>query len=884
MNWQRWRWKYWTDVFRRRQVEQELDAEIRSHVEMEVQRRMDRGEAPETARTSAMRELRSVDFVKEGAREVRAWQEIDRVMQDVRYAARMLRNSPVFTAIALLSLALGIGANTAIFTMINAVLLQTLPVRDPERLVLLTSFQRNGLVGNFAYPDYERLRDGTQVFSGVLAASRPAPINVGVNNEPQRVLVQLVSGNYFGVIGVEPRLGRMFTPQDDDEPVAVISHGYWQRTFGGDPGVIGKSVTVNGSPCRIVGVTAPDFAGETVGQATDVWVPIGMLQSVRPSAFDLKKVRFVSWLYLMGRLKPDMTIERARVEADILVARIHGEFGTNPEMDYLHHIVMEPGSRGSAGLRNGFSAVLLTLMGVVAFVLLIACTNLATLLLARAVSRQREIATRLALGAGRGRLIRQLLTESVLLAVLGGALGLLFAFWSNRFLLRQVSEGVGSITVNLYPDLRVLLFSAAVAVLTGIVFGLVPALRAARANISANLRTQSPTPSHGARLWGLRDVLLTAQVALSLVLVAGGLLFARTLWNLKTLDLGLQPGNVLLAGVGPPDQRLATDVVVRLLERASAIPGVVSASVSLNLPLGNTGSGVNGIEIPGFTPQSEEDQQARADWIGPSYFDTLAIPLVRGRAFSFADTTNSQSVVIVNETMARFYFGDRSPVGGRLRFNEKEYEIVGVVRDAKYRELRESTPRMLYFALLQNAAVGPMTLELRTSGSPLELAGAVRAALAEVDTRLTIREMTSLSGLIDRKLIPEYLIAGMSGFFSGLTLLLVCIGIYGTLGFTVSRRANEIGVRLALGAKPSRVLLMVMKDIMRPLAAGLVLGLLIVLASGPLVASLLFGLGANDPATMFFAALLLSSVALAAAYIPARRASRFDPYITLRLE
>jgi predicted permease len=379
-------------------------------------------------------------------------------------------------------------------------------------------------------------------------------------------------------------------------------------------------------------------------------------------------------------------------------------------------------------------------------------------------------------------------------------------------------------------------------------------------------------------------VLLTVQVALSLVLVAGGLLFARTLWNLKTLDLGLQPGNVLLAGVGPPDQRLATDVVVRLLERASAIPGVVSASVSLNLPLGNTGSGVNGIEIPGFTPQSEEDQQARADWIGPSYFDTLAIPLVRGRAFSFADTTNSQSVVIVNETMARFYFGDRSPVGGRLRFNEKEYEIVGVVRDAKYRELRESTPRMLYFALLQNAAVGPMTLELRTSGSPLELAGAVRAALAEVDTRLTIREMTSLSGLIDRKLIPEYLIAGMSGFFSGLTLLLVCIGIYGTLGFTVSRRANEIGVRLALGAKPSRVLLMVMKDIMRPLAAGLVLGLLIVLASGPLVASLLFGLGANDPATMFFAALLLSSVALAAAYIPARRASRFDPYITLRLE
>jgi predicted permease len=447
-----------------------------------------------------------------------------------------------------------------------------------------------------------------------------------------------------------------------------------------------------------------------------------------------------------------------------------------------------------------------------------------------------------------------------------------------------VSEGVGSITVNLYPDLRVLLFSAAVAVLTGAVFGLVPALQASRANISANLRTQSPAPSHGARRWGLRDVLLTAQVALSLVLVVSGLLFARTLWNLKTLDLGLQPGNVLLAGVGAPDRRLATDVVVRLLERAATIPGVVSASVSLNLPLGNTGSGVNGIEVPGFTPQNKEDQQARADWIGPGYFDTLGIPLVRGRAFSFADTANSQSVAIVNETMARFYFGDRAAVGSRLRFNQKEYEIVGVVRDAKYRELRESTPRMLYFALLQNVAVGPMTLELRTSGSPLELAGAVRAALAEVDTRPTIREMTSLSGLIDRKLIPEYLIAGMSGFFSGLTLLLVCIGIYGTLGFTVSRRANEIGVRLALGAKPSRILLMVMKDIVRPLAAGLVLGLLIVLASGPLVESLLFGLGANDPATMFFASLLLSSVAFAAAYIPARRAARFDPYITLRLE
>jgi predicted permease len=870
------------DIFRRRHADRDLDEELKAHIAIEIERRVERGESAEVARTAALREVRSVAFVKEAARDVWAWASVERVAQDLRYAVRMLRKSPVFTAVAIVSLALGIGANTAIFSLVNAVLLRTLPVSSPEQLVLLTSFQRGGRVGNFAYPDYQRLRDRTQVFSGLLAASTVNLIDVGVGDETERAQVQIVSGNYFSVLGVRAGQGRMFTEDDDRLPVGVISHGFCKRTFG-DDSAVGKRLTINGSSCRIVGVAPPEFLGESVGQATDIWVSIEMLQGIRPSPSDLRNVRFVTWANLMGRLKPGMNIEQARAEASALVAGIHAEFRTNAETDYLHHIAMEPGSRGLAKLREKLSDPLRILMAVVALVLLMACTNLASLLLARAASRRREIATRLALGASRRRLIRQLLTESVLLAVLGGALGLLFAVWSSQFLLTLVSAGTDSITLNLRPDGRILLFTAAVSVFTGILFGLAPAIQAVRRDVGPTLKMNSRTMVGQGRPWALRNVLIIIQVALSLVLLAGGGLFIRTLRNLKTMDAGFVADNVLLVGIGPHRGGQEANLAARLLERVVAIPGVRSASVSFNATLGDTGSGVYGLEIEGYTPRSKEDQQARADWVGPDYFETLGIPLLQGREFSLTDTANSERVVIINQTMARYYFGDRPAVGQRLHFNKKEYEIIGVARDAKYRELRESTPRMLYFAFLQNPA-GLNTLEVRTTGSPLALAGAVREAIRDVDARLNVRGVVTLSSRIDRKLTREYLVADLSGFFSGLTLLLVSIGIYGTLAYAVAGRTNEIGVRMALGAKPASILLMILREIFWTLATGLLFGVLAVLACGPLVASLLFGLRPADPPTIVFAALLLGIVALAAGYIPARRASRVDPVAALRFE
>jgi predicted permease len=769
---------FWMDIFRRRQVDRDLDEELKAHIAIEIQRRIEQGEAPEAARTAALREVRSVAFVKEATRDVWAWASVERVVQDLRYAVRMLQKSPVFTGVAILSLALGIGANTAIFSLVNAVLMRTLPVSNPEQLVLLTSFQRNGRVGDFAYPDYERLRDRTQVLSGLLAATSVTRLGVGVGDKTERAQVQSVSGNYFSVFGVRAVVGRMLTEEDDRSSVVVISHGFWKRTFG-DESAVGKLLTVNGSPCRIVGVAPPEFFGETVGQATDIWLSIDMHQKIAPVSYDLRSVRYLTWLNLMGRLKPGMHIEQASAEAGALVSQIHAEFRTNPETDYLHHIAIEPGHRGTAELREKFTDPLLVLMAVVVFVLLIACTNLASLLLARAASRQREIATRLALGATRVRLIRQLLTESVLLATLGGVLGLLFAVWTTRFLLSMVSEDAGSITLNLHSDSRILLFTAAVSVLTGILFGLVPAIQSVRGNLAPMLEMNSRTVVGRGRRWVLRDALIIIQVALSLVLLAGGVLFIRTLRNLKTMDPGFQADNVLMVEIRPYRGGQQANLAVRLLERSLALPGVSSASVSFNGTLGDTGTGVSGLEIGGYTPQSKEDQRARADWVGPDYFRTLGISLLQGREFSRADTATSNSVAIINQTMARHYFGDRPAVGRWLRFNKKEYEIVGVARDAKYGELRESTPRMLYFAFLQNPP-GLNNLEVRTVGSPLAFAGAVREAVRDVDPRLDVQGIVTLSSRIDRHLIREHLVADLSGFFSLVTLLLVSIGIYGT--------------------------------------------------------------------------------------------------------
>jgi len=886
MNWKRWRWTYWTDLFRRRKLARDLDDELNAHVQFEIQRRIGEGQSPDEARRAALRDVRSLDSVKEATRDAWTWTSIERLMQDLRYAARTLLKTPVFTGIAILSLALGIGANTAIFSLVNALLLRTLPVSHPEELVLLTSYSREYRVGDFAYPDYLRLRDQTQVFSGLLGAGSGNRMEVDLGNRTDRPQIQIVTGNYFTVLGVQPLQGRLLVADDDNAPVAVISHGFWQRSFGGDPSAVGKSLMIHGSLCAIVGVAPPEFHGDSAGEATDVWMSLGMQQAVTFSRFDMRKVRYVTWANMIGRLKPGMTIEQARAEVAPLVAQIHESAGTSPDKDYLHHIVMEPGGRGFAEMRERLQAPLIILMTVVALVLLMACTNLASLLLARAASRQREIATRLAIGASRMRVIRQLLTESVLLALIGGAFGLLLAMWINRFLLNLVSQGFVTITINLSPDGRILLFTSAVSVLTGILFGLTPAIQAVRRDAGPALKTTSRTIAGRTRRGWLRNVLIFAQVALSLVLLTAGALFVRTVRNLKTVDTGFAAGNVLSVGIAPhrtagPAQE--ADLAARLIDRLSAIPGIRSATVAVNATLGLAGSGVYGLEIEGYTPKNEDDQRARANWVGPRYFETLGMSVLQGREFSMADTLNSSGVVIVNQTMARHYFGEESAIGKRIRFNKRDHEIVGVVRDAKYRELREVSPRMVFFAFLQYPN-GVRNVEVRTDDNPLAFAETVRSAIKQVDPQLDAFEVATVAQRIDRKLTPEYLVADISGFFSGLTLLLVCIGIYGTLSYSVAGRTNEIGVRMALGAKRSSVLLLILRDILWTLIAGLAVGLAGALAAGRVVESLLFGLKPNDPVTLTFVVLLVAAVALLAGYIPARRATRVDPVSALRAE
>jgi predicted permease len=818
----------------------------------------------------ARSELGNLTRAAEEARAVWSWIWIEQLCGDIRYACRTMRQNPGFTATAVLSLALGIGANTAIFSLIDAIMLKPIPVSHPESLVVLGSFSRNERIGDFGYPDYAVLRDGNRVFSGLLAASNLASVNLGMGADTEVVRRKIVSSSYFSVLDVHPVLGRVFSNDDENQQVAVIGNRLWKRSFGESGSVVGRQVELDGLPFTIVGVAPPEFLGETVGEAADVWASMSLMPAAQRNAPGF------TWLNLMGRLRPGVNARQASVNLSLLMPQIPNSF--------IQRISVEPGSLGGSGLRNIFSVPLKILMTVVAVVLLIACANLASLLLARAAARQREIATRLAIGAGRSRVVRQLMTESVLLGLLGGLAGFLFAFWGLRLLLTLVA-GVGrTITLDLRPDVRVLLFTGVISVAAGLLFGLAPAIQAVRQNVGETLKLTAHHYSGRRRRWGLKDGLIGMQVALSFVLLVVGGLFIRTLQNLKTQDVGFRAANVLCLQMGsqrgyqPPWGNL----IVQLLQRTEAIPGVQTATVSFNGTLTNEGSGVSGFQVEGYPPTTE-DQRARANWIGPRYFETSGIPLLEGREFSLADSSKTQRVAIINQTMARHYFGNRRAAGRRFEFNKEQFQIVGVAKDAKYQSLRESTPRLVYFAALQsNTAIH--SLEVRTSGSPLAVAGAVRDAVREVDPRLRIGDIATLEQRIDQKLAREFLVADIAGFFGGLTLLLVSIGIYGALAYTVARRTNEIGIRMALGARTTTVLRIVLRDVLLVLAVGLAGGIAAALVAARLVASMLFGLKSTDLSTIALAALLMSAATLAAGYIPARRASRIEPTTALRFD
>jgi len=834
------------------------------------------------------------------------------IRQDLRFAIRTFSKSPAFLLVAVLSLGLGIGANTAIFSLINAVMLRILPVAHPEQLVLLTDpgfsgvdveTTEGGQRTALSYPEFQELRAHNRVFSGMFAAqSFLSELDVfaahGVREQSTKANTQLVSGEFFGVLGVKPLIGRTFTPEEDQapgaNPLAVISHGFWQREFGGDLSVIGKSIRVGQSPFQIVGVAPEGFRGILVGSETDLWIPITMQEQVLPGRQYLRP-RDTLWLQVMARLAPGMT--RSQAEAGINVAFqqiLQGWAAALPTekrrrgmLDQQIHLLS--GDKGASNLRDRFQDPLLLLMAMVGLVLLIACANIANLMLARATERQREIGVRLALGASRGRLIRQLMTESVLVAATGGMLGALLANWGTDLLVKLVAGGGYDIALEVHRDVRIFLFTGAIALLTGILFGLFPALRATRVDLNRTLAANARGTIGG---WGgvrTGRVLVVAQVALSLLLLMGATLFVRSLHNLAMQKLGFNRDHLLMVRVDPVGggYRGASVPALyqRLRESLLGVPGVRGVTVSNSGLFG--GDARDQISLEGTAQRGSDELRSGWTLVGPAYFSTLGIPLLRGREIDAADAAHGSQVCVVNAAFARFFFGDADPIGKHVTdeypTTRETYEIVGVAADVREHALAE-TDRPRFYANLVHpiGTVEGVTFLIAGFGEPGSLTTAVRRAIGEVDRGLPMTGLRTVNAQIDRRLVTRRLMADLSAFFGGLALVMAAIGLYGVMSYSMSRRTSEIGLRMALGASGSGVLRMVLSETFRLVAMGVAIGLPCALGAGRLVASQLFGLSWADPGTVALAVAMIFGTTLIAGYVPARRAARIDPMDALR--
>ncbi len=831
------------------------------------------------------------------------------LLQDLRFAVRTLRKSPLFVTVAILSLALGIGANTAIFTLINQLILQYLPVRNPEELVLLTArgshYGSNSGPNAISYPMYQDFRDKNQVFSGMFCRHGDM-VSVAFEGRTELVAAELVSGNYFPVLGVGAAAGRVFNASDDlyqgAHPLAVISYGYWRSRFGGDRAIVGKKIVVNGSPLTVIGVSQQGFDGVEPGYSPQIRIPITMQDSLPPNQpypqLNDRRRRFIQ---VFGRLKPGMTRERAKAGLQPLFHQILErevqEAAFAKASPYVKQQFLKmwmdtlPGSKGSSQLRDQFAKPLLALMAIVALVLLIACSNLANLLIARASARQKEIAVRLALGAGRWRLIRQLLVESILLSCAGGAAGLALAVWMDRLLISFQPPDIWGIALSAAPDTTILLFTLLVSLLTGILFGLVPALQATRPVLATTLKDEAGSVAGGASA-GLRKSLVVAQVALSLLLLVGAGLFIQSLSKLKELDPGFQTKNLVMFEVEPTLNRYnpawARDYYRQLLERLQTLPGVSSAAFAV-IPLLIGDEWDNSITIEGYTPKQGEDPDPHMQFCSPRFFETLRIPILQGRDFTVKDGHGAPKVAIVNQKFAKRYFGDRNPIGRRVGFGmdpgtKTDIEIVGVAGDTKYENMREEIPYELYVPWIQQDWVNGMTAYVRTGAAPLSFIGTLRSAVREVDAGVPMYGIRTVDKQVETSLVTERLLATLSTVFGALATLLAAIGLYGVMAFMVTRRTREIGIRMALGAGGRSVVWLIMREVLMLAATGLAVGLAAAFGLTRLVEAQLFGIKSNDIATMLLATLSIAAVALLAGYLPARRATAVDPMQALRFE
>ncbi len=831
--------------------------------------------------------------------------------QDVKYGVRMLRKNAGFTLVAVLTLALGIGANTAVFSLTDQVLLRLLPVERPEELVVFRSpGPRTGHVWSdtdngaqsFSYPLYKDLRDRATVFSGVLAR-HAISLSVAGTDRTERASGELVSGNYFQVLGVRPSLGRLFMPEDDvapgGHPLAVLSHNYWTRRFGANPGVLNETLTINGYPMTVVGVAGARFNGVQLGQMPDVFIPITMKAQMTPNQDDLEN-RKSHWLAILGRLKPGVSREQGEAAlAPIFRALQEQEAaelkGWNPKdrAEFLNRkMLLLPGGQGRLVLQDDAKDALLLLSTLVGLVLLIACANIANLLLARGVSRQREIAVRLALGAQRLRLVRQLLAESLILSLAGGVAGLLVAAWTTDAILAWLPQGQGFAGLSSSLDLRLLVFNFGVALLMGLAFGLVPALRATRPDLVTQLKEQGAGGFASREHVHLRKGLVVGQIAFTAMLLITAGVFARSLGELRRVDLGMKVDNLLQFSIEPelnrytPPQTVA--LIDRLREELGAMPGVTSVSAA-QLPVIADTTASRGITVEGYRAQEGEDTYAFLNWVGPRFFSTMGIPLLAGREFTESDAATSPQVAIISETMARTYFPGRNPVGMHLGFGpgnaaRTDIEVVGVVKDSKHATVRQRQRPFVFLPYAQDPRIGNITFYVRSSQAPTLLATAVQQTVRRHDANLPIFDLKTLARQVDESLFVDRFLTLLAVCFGVLAAALAALGLYGVMAYTVARRTREIGIRMALGASLGNVRGLVLREAVVLAILGLGIGLPAAAAAGRLVVSLVFGVHPDDPVLFGAAGLLLVGVMLLAAYIPARRASRVDPMVALRYE
>jgi putative ABC transport system permease protein len=842
----------------------------------------------------------------------------DEMIQDLRYGVRMLLKHKGFTIVAVLTLALGIGANTAIFSVMNALLLRSLPVKDPGELILLASVNRNGPAYNFSYPLYEQLRDGAHSFSGLFGVTDVSKRRMnGGGTETEFIRTQEVTGNFFAALGAPAMLGRTLTTEDDQasllyangqwtpssQAIAVISHSFWQRRFGADPAVVGKTINIEDWPVTIVGVSSPGFFGIQPGEHPDLW---GLVRQASFKSIDKPGRAF---LHLMGRLPAGADLAQAQAELDLIYQRHKAEYlkqspinrdESERQIYAERKLELQPGAGGYTELRLKFRRSLLLLMTAVGLVLVIACANVASLLLVRAATQQREFTVRSALGAGSIRLMRQLLTESLLLAAMGGALGLLLAQWGIRALLIFMRLQADPISFNMAPDARVLFFTLGASALTGLIFGLAPALRSSRIDLASALKGAAGSVTGDASLQRLNQALVVAQVALSLLLLIGAGLFVRTLQKLNATDAGFNREHVVVFNLdfiqNPRQRRLP--LYKELVARLETLPGVRAAGVASEFVLARNRP-ADRISVEGYEARPDEDLACYEFYISPRFFEAMGTPIVSGRGFEPQDErvpeapisgvhlfANTPLPAVINQAMARRYFGDANPLGRRFYSviePQQKYEIVGVVKDVRLKSLREPSPPTYYLPNIFDPG-HDAAFALRTIIAPGAMAASLRQVAQEVDPTIRVRDVRSLNEVVNTSLHQERVLAQLGGFFSLFALALACLGLYGVVSFTVVQCTREIGVRMALGAERKDVLILVVSQGLKLTLPGLALGLVAAWAVTRYVSSLLYGVTTTDPVTFIGIPFLLLLVAMLASWMPARRAAKTDPIVALRHE